>query len=95
MINRTKFAIIVGLAVTSFAATPAFAQSFDRDFGTGNVLPYNSQPAAAGIASRHTARGNGMDAYAMEPRTQLDPNSNSPASAGGGSTGYNENLYNY
>ena len=43
---------------------------------------------------RH-ARRNGLDPYAMEPRPQSDFNSESPAATGGGSLGYNQNLYNY
>jgi hypothetical protein len=31
----------------------------------------------------------------MEPRQQLPFNAESPAATGGGSIGYNENLYNY
>jgi hypothetical protein len=99
MINRTKLAVFVVVALTRLVATPAFAQSFDADEGTGNVLPYSSQANAAQTTPRHatvhTAHRNGMDAYAMEPRVQTDSNPDSPASTGGGSAGYNENLYNY
>ena len=34
------------LAVLTVVATPAFAQSFDPDNGTGNVLPFSYAPTA-------------------------------------------------
>ncbi|MGC2714495.1 MAG: hypothetical protein WA366_14045 [Pseudolabrys sp.] len=97
--NKTKFAIIAALAVTRLAATPAFGQSFSAGYGTGNVLPFNSTVAASAVASHHAsahaARRNGQNSFAMEPRQQLPFNAESPAATGGGSIGYNENLYNY
>lgn len=97
--NKTKFAIIAALAVTRLAATPAFGQSFSAGYGTGNVLPFNSTFAASAVASHHAsahaARRNGQNSFAMEPRQQLPFNAESPAATGGGSIGYNENLYNY
>ena len=97
--NKTKFAIIAALALTRLAATPAFGQSFSAGYGTGNVLPFNSTVAAPAVASHHAsahaARRNGLNSVAMEPRQQLDRGAESPAAAGGGSIGYNENLYNY
>jgi hypothetical protein len=97
--NKTKFAIIAALAVTRLAATPAFGQSFSAGYGTGNVLPFNSTVAAPAVASHHAsahaARRNGQNSFAMEPRQQLPFNAESPAATGGGSIGYNENLYNY
>ncbi len=97
--NKTKFAIIAALAVTRLAATPAFGQSFSSGYGTGNVLPFNSTVAAPAVASHHAsahaARRNGQNSFAMEPRQQLPFNAESPAATGGGSIGYNENLYNY
>ncbi|MGA8959346.1 MAG: hypothetical protein WB475_03965, partial [Pseudolabrys sp.] len=97
--NKTKFAIIAALALTRLAATPAFGQSFSAGYGTGNVLPFNSTVAAPAVASHHAsahaARRNGQNSFAMEPRQQLPFNAESPAATGGGSIGYNENLYNY
>ncbi len=97
--NKTKFAIIAALAVTRLAATPAFGQSFSSGYGTGNVVPFNSTVAAPAVASHHAsahaARRNGQNSFAMEPRQQLPFNAESPAATGGGSIGYNENLYNY
>ncbi|MFZ0195659.1 MAG: hypothetical protein WAL14_12655 [Pseudolabrys sp.] len=97
--NKTKFAIIAALALTRLAATPAFGQSFSAGYGTGNVLPFNSTVAAPAVASHHAsahaARRNGLNSFAMEPRQQLQFSAESPAATGGGSIGYNENLYNY
>jgi hypothetical protein len=97
--NKTKFAIIAALALTRLAATPAFGQSFSAGYGTGNVLPFNSTVAAPAVASHHAsahaARRNGLNSFAMEPRQQLQLGAESPAATGGGSIGYNENLYNY
>jgi hypothetical protein len=95
--NKTKFAIIAALALTRLAATPAFGQSFSAGYGTGNV--FNSTVAAPAVASHHAsahaARRNGLNSFAMEPRQQLQFSAESPAATGGGSIGYNENLYNY
>jgi hypothetical protein len=97
--NKAKFAIIAALALTRLAATPAFGQSFITGYGTGNVLPFNSTVTAPAVASHHAsaqaARRNGLNSFAMEPRQQLQLGADSPAATGGGSTGYNENLYNY
>lgn len=97
--NKTKFALIALLALTRLAATPAFGQSFSAGYGTGNVLPFNSTGVAPTIASHHAdvhaARGNGLNSFAMEPRQQSHLSADSPAATGGGSIGYNENLYNY
>ena len=97
--NKTKFAIIAALALTRLAATPAFGQSFSAGYGTGNVVPFNSTVAAPAVASHHAsahaARRNGLNSFAMEPRQQLQLGAESPAATGGGSIGYNENLYNY
>ena len=97
--NKTKFAIIAALALTRLAATPAFGQSFSTGYGTGNVLPCNGTVAAPAVAPHHAiaqaARRNGLSSFAMEPRQQLQFSAESPAATGGGSIGYNENLYNY
>jgi hypothetical protein len=96
--NKTQIALIAALAVARLVATPAFGQSFSTGYGTGNVLPFPSQPVAADVAAHNTrapAARNGLSSYAMAPRARSDFNANSPAATGGGSTGYNENLYNY
>jgi hypothetical protein len=43
MINTSKLALIAVLAAMS-AASPAFAQSFSKSDGTGNVLPFAYGP---------------------------------------------------
>ena len=43
MINTSKFALIAVLASMS-VASPAFAQSFSKSDGTGNVLPFAYGP---------------------------------------------------
>jgi hypothetical protein len=102
--KKAKLALIAALAVTRLAATPAFAQSFDADDGTGNMLTFTSQSAAPDVAVRYAnaraTRRNGLDAYAIEPRlqshfaprVQMPADSDDPAITGGGSAGYNELL---
>ena len=102
MTNKATLALIATLAVTSLAATPAFAQSFDEDDGTGNLLTLSAQSTAAHVAVRHasarTTHRNGLDAFAMEPRWHFAPrvqtpvDSDDPAITGGGSDGYNQLL---
>ena len=104
MTNKATLALIATLAVTSLAATPAFAQSFDEDDGTGNVLTLSAQSTAPHVAVRHasarTTHRNGLDAFAMEPRRQshfaprvrTPVDSDDPAVTGGGSDGYNQLL---
>jgi hypothetical protein len=47
-----KFLTIVGLM--TIVATPAFAQSFDPDDGTGNVLGFSYQSTAAHQSGLHS-----------------------------------------
>ena len=100
--NKAKLALIAVLALTRLAATPAFGQSFSGGYGTGNVLPYSvTGETASHQASAHAAQGNGVNSFAMAPRAQSQlraqsqRNPDSPQETGGGSTGYNQNLYNY
>jgi hypothetical protein len=86
---------LTALAVLTVLATPAFAQSFDPEVGTGNVMSFRSEPAVS-QNDRFTLRHNGRNAYAASPRARsvLRPSSNpnSPANTGGGTLGYNERL---
>jgi hypothetical protein len=86
-----KFLTIVGLLTV--IATPAFAQSFSHDFGTGNVVDV---PA---VEQQQAGRTDAMSAFAQAPAEQTRSNavveSDSPASTGGGSIGYNEELKQY
>jgi hypothetical protein len=100
MTHKAKLILIAALAATRLAATPAFGQSFSEGYGTGNRVPFNSDPVARKIAPHqkrvHAARyHNGFNSYAMELRPESDFNSDSPAATGGGSLGYNQNLYKY
>ena len=90
MISKWKVAAIIITTVAKMAfVSPAFAQSFDPDIGTGNVLMLNNQ---ATVPHKHAAvRRSGIDALAMAPRLQ-GVASEDPASTGGGSIGYNANL---
>jgi hypothetical protein len=85
-----KFLTIVGLL--SVLATPAFAQSFSHDFGTGNVI---NTPAL----EQQAGRADAMSAYAQAPEKNTANNTvvdtDSPADTGGGSIGYNEELKQY
>ena len=85
---------LITLAALSVIATPAFAQSFDPDNGTGNVLPFSSGPTAP-QHSKIAVRRSGLNAFAMVPRTPSVSNPNDPAATGGGSLGYNELLSTY
>ena len=84
-----KFLTTVAM-LTAFA-TPAFAQSFDPDAGTGNVLPFAQTPNAP-HDHKIAARQSGLHSFAMVPRTGSVFNAESPANTGGGSLGYNEML---
>ena len=82
------------LAVLTALATPAFAQSFDPENGTGNVLPFSYKPTVP--QNEKIAIGqSGLHSFAMVPGANSAFNSNSPAATGGGSLGYNEMLRNF
>jgi len=89
MISKWKVVAIIITTVAKMAfVSPAFAQSFDPELGTGNVLMLNNQ---ATVPHKQAAvRRSGIDAFAMVPRVQGA--SEDPANTGGGSIGYNENL---
>lgn len=60
--------LLTTLAALTVIATPAFAQSFDPDNGTGNiVLSLGSKPTAP-LNDKITVRHSGIRAYAMVPR---------------------------
>jgi hypothetical protein len=79
------------LAVLTVVATPAFAQSFDPDNGTGNVLSFSSAPTTP-HNNKLVVRRSGLNAFAKVPRSPSVSNSDDPALVGGGSFGYNEML---
>jgi hypothetical protein len=82
------------LAVLAAFATPAFAQSFDPDVGTGNLVPFAYMPTAA-QNHKIARRQSGLHSFAMVPGPGSAFNPNSPALTGGGSLGYNEMLRNF
>ncbi|MGB9273170.1 MAG: hypothetical protein WCB74_28680 [Pseudolabrys sp.] len=62
--------LLTALAALTVIATPAFAQSFDPDNGTGNiVLSFGSKPTAP-LNGKIMVRHSGIRAYAMVPRTR-------------------------
>jgi len=91
MISKWKVAAIIITTVAKMAfVSPAFAQSFDPEIGTGNVLMLNGQATAP--HKQAAVRQSGIDALARAPRVQVGVSSEDPANTGGGSIGYNENL---
>ena len=82
-----KFLTVVSLLTV--IATPAFAQSYDPDLGTGNVI---NEPAL----EQQAGRADAMSAFAQAPTERTRSNdvidSDSPAETGGGSIGYNWEL---
>jgi len=84
--------LLATLAVVTLIASPLFAQSFDPDNGTGNVLAFSRKPAPQRNGAL-TLRQQGADAFASVSRFR--PSSGDPTLTEGGSTGYNENLRNF
>jgi hypothetical protein len=100
MTTIAKLALIAAIAVVGIAS-PASAQSFDPDAGTGNVLSFGYGPIAAqndAVAVRQTDHGkiagrqNGLRAFARVPGGAAGVDANDPALTGGGSAGYNQLL---
>ena len=102
MTNKSKLTLVIAVAAAAIAS-PAFAQSFDPDIGTGNNTSFAYEPAIqqGTIAVRqdgheHGVAGrSGLNAFAMVPGGQAGANSNDPAVTGGGSLGYNKLLETY
>jgi hypothetical protein len=105
MIGISKLAVVAAVAAAA-VATPALAQSFDPDAGTGNVLSFSFAPVAAprdhlvareGGHRRMAARHSGVGAFAMVPPVGAPAiaASTDPALTGGGSVGYNQMLLQY
>ena len=65
MTKNSKIALVAAVAALSFVS-PALAQSFDADFGTGNELSaqYNSRGM---LVEGTVARQSGLSAYAAAP----------------------------
>jgi hypothetical protein len=79
--------------VATAIGVPAFAQSFDPENGTGNLVAGNIVAATpAPIYSRTVPRHFGEKAYAMSTHRKLKPAYLEDDTTGGGSAGYNEML---
>jgi hypothetical protein len=100
--TMTKFSTLAVIATVAAVgiASPALAQSFDPEAGSGNVVPFSYAPIAAqndSVAVRQSshanvARHNGLHAFARIPGGSADGNANDPTLTGGGSAGYNQML---
>jgi hypothetical protein len=105
MTSKWKITIVAAIMAAGIAS-PAFAQGYDRTYGTGNPMATyydNSGALHVGAApqqhfatvpqqNRFAARQNGLNAFAMLPGGGSGYSSFSPRATGGGSLGYNENL---
>ena len=83
---------LIATALTVSMASVCHAQSYDSDLGSGNVLSNNQ---ATILQQEAAIKHNGLHAFAMVPHRQVRIQADSPASAGGGSLGYNEMLRMY
>ena len=63
-----KLITVVAIAA-SVMATPAFAQSFTKDFGTGNVQSFSYNANGSEQTGQIAGRRSGLDAFAMVPGT--------------------------
>ena len=90
MTNNPKLTVIAAVAALGIAS-PAFAQSFDPDAGTGNVMSIGGRGVAS-PTKRTAAHLQGLHAFAMAPLGQAAKDSNDPSLTGGGSVGYNERV---
>ena len=90
MTTISKLALIAAIAAAG-VASPAWAQSFDPEAGSGNVVPFSYAPITAqndtGAARQKSqgkvaVRANGLHAFAMVPRGAADGNANDPALTG-------------
>ena len=94
--NKTS-KMIASVAVATFLASPAFAQSFDPSIGTGNVVSSyydNGGGLHAGAAQPQNQQvavhRSGLNAFASVPGAASGIDN--PALTGGGSTGYDQSL---
>jgi hypothetical protein len=100
MSKLSTFALVAAIAAAT-NALPAFAQSFDPEAGSGNIVPFSYTPAAPGnraVAVRPSGHGamatrqEGLHAFAAVPGGPSGRDGNDPALTGGGSVGYNQML---
>ena len=88
----------IAAAAAVVIGSPAFAETYLNEMGTGDLYPIVSQAAPSYVASSWRAvptpyavstRRGGLAAYAMVGQTVTR---HDPEFTGGGSRGYNENL---
>jgi hypothetical protein len=98
VVMKKFFGILIIATGISF---PAYAQSFDADNGTGNLISANTGIAAP-VVTGSVTRNSGTEAYAMSARRKVNAEAsynaepaNHDGSTGGGSAGYNEMLRNW
>jgi hypothetical protein len=103
MTTISRMALIAAIATVGIAS-PALAQAFAPDAGTGNVMGFSYAPTPAQndeFAVRQSshantaARQNGLHAFASVPGAWSNSRSNDQAFTGGGSAGYNQMLQQY
>ena len=103
MTTISRMALIAAIAAAGIAS-PALAQSFDPEAGSGNVAGFSYVPSPAqndefavpqSCHAKTAARRNGLHAFARVPGTSSNSNSNNPAFTGGGSVGYDQMLQQY
>ena len=88
------------LIIATGISIPAYAQSFDPDNGTGNLVGAIAAPAPEVTGS--VTRNSGTEAYAMSARRKVNGEASYAAepahqdnTTGGGSAGYNDMLRNW
>ena len=101
MLDKLKRAVIVA-AATLAITSPAFAQSFDPEAGTGNVVsepvdqqadPVRTGPRAARFSGLYAfVPGRAGRVIVAAPRSAVTVDRNDPALTGGGSLGYNQTV---
>ena len=101
MLDKLNYAVIVA-AATLAVTSPAFAQSFDSEEGTGNVVsepvdqqadPVRTGPRAAHFSGLYAfVPGRTGRAIVAIPRSAVTVDRNDPALTGGGSLGYNQTV---
>jgi ABC-type sugar transport system substrate-binding protein len=103
MITISRMALIATITAAGIAS-PALAQSFDPEAGSGNVAGFSYPPSPAendefavrqSSHAKTAARQNGLHAFATVPGTSSNSSSNNPAFTGGGSAGYDQMLQRY
>jgi hypothetical protein len=99
----SRIALMAAIA-TAGIASPALAQSFDPEAGSGNVAGSSYGPTPSqndeyvvpqSSHAKTAARQNGLHAFASVPGASSNSGSNEPAFTGGGSAGYNQMLQQY